>query len=127
MLQKVIYTTKRVKLQIDSSTKKPVVNESVVNKLLRTKFEDWKYEEERRAFVQLDPTTKESGSFFMDFGDNFRLSEVVLGPRCEIPIDRVRSLVADYPNKVKVHKARMAFKSFRVVPDMNARYAPSEA
>jgi hypothetical protein len=98
-----------------------------VNKLLRTKFLDWKYEEERRAFIQLDPETKESGSFFKDFDDSFRLSEVILGPRCELPIDRVRTLVSTYPSKVRVLKARMAFKSFRVIEDKSPRYAEGGA
>ena len=87
----------------------------MVNQLQRTKFADWKYEKEMRLFVQLDHMTKESGLYFYDFSKDFQLREVVLGPRCELPITRIRSLVAGFKPAVEVIKSRIAFSSFRVV------------
>ena len=120
-LIEVLYTTQRVAIEIDPKTKTMVLNEQVVNRLLRTKFIDWKYEEEYRAFVQLDLTTKESGMFFLDFSDELKLVEVVLGPRCELPVQRIRALLQQYPEPVRVSKARMAFRTFRVTEDRSFR------
>lgn len=126
-LSQVLYTSQRVRIEVDSKTKRPKLDETLVNRLLRTKFVDWKYEDEYRLFVQLDPATKESGLFFQDFSDDLRLAEVVLGPKCELPIDRVRSLLqTDLPH-VKVLKARMAFRTFRVIEDQSFRRGASSA
>jgi hypothetical protein len=89
-----------------------------MGRLLRTKFYDWKYEDELRAFVHLDPSTAESGLFFFDFGSQLALREVILGPRCFLPLERIRSIVARYDPSVDVVKARIAFTSFRVVKDL---------
>ena len=121
LLSEVLYTSQRVRIDVDSKTKRPNLNEALVNRLLRTKFVDWKYENEYRLFVQLDPETKESGLFFHDFSEDLKLMEVILGPRCELPINRIRSLLqTDLPH-VKVSKARMAFRTFRVTEDRTFR------
>ena len=93
LLAKVIYRTQRVRIRIEPNTKSLILGEAVMNRLLRTKFIDWRYEEEFRAFVQLDHSTRENGLYFQDFSDNWQLAEVILGSRCELPIDRLRSLV----------------------------------
>jgi hypothetical protein len=53
--------------------------------------------------------------YFYDFSKDLQLREVILGPRCELPISRIRSLVAGFTPAVEVLKARIAFSSFRVV------------
>jgi len=115
LLAPVIYATKPLKIPIDKRTGTPKLSETLVNELLRTKFADWKYEKEMRLFVRLDHSTKESGMYFYDFSNDLQLREVVLGPRCELPISRVRSLVAGWTPPVEVIKARIAFSKFRVV------------
>ena len=115
LLAPVIYATKPLTIPIDKRTGTPKPSETLVNQLLRTKFADWKYEKEMRLFVRLDHSTKESGMYFYDFSNDLQLREVVLGPRCELPISRVRSLVAGWTPPVEVIKARIAFSKFRVV------------
>lgn len=115
LLHQVIYADRLLKIPIDKQTGTPKISERLVNQLLCTKFADWKYEKEMRLFVQLDHSTKESGMYFFDFSENLQLREVILGPRCEVPILRVRSLLASWTPLVKVIKARIAFRSFRVV------------
>ncbi len=117
LLSEVVYTSQRVRIEVDPKTMAVKLDEKLVNRLLRTKFIDWKYEAELRAFVQLDPSTKEAGMFFQDFSDNLNLMEVILGPRCEIPIERIRALLQPDHPEVKVLKARMGFREFRVVED----------
>lgn len=127
LLSEVLYASGRVRIEVDVTTNKLKLGEALVNRLLRTKFEDWKYEEEYRLFVQLDPATKESGLYFMDFSADLRLMEVILGPKCELPIDRIRSLLQADLRHVQVLKARMAFRSFRVVQDRRFHRSASDA
>jgi hypothetical protein len=89
--------------------------------LLATKFVDWKYENESRVFVKLDPSTEEGGLFFYKFNRKLKLTEVVLGARCSIPIKRVRNLVSSYPYKVNVTRARIAFTKYLVVENRASR------
>jgi hypothetical protein len=117
LLAKVIYTSRRVKLRVDQATKAVQIHEKTVNRLLRTKFIDWKYEDEMRVFVSLDPNMEEAGMYFQDFSPALSLASVVLGPRCELPIDKVRLMLEPDLSQVKVVKARMGFKEFRVVED----------
>ena len=109
-----------MKISIDPETNRPRLTERVMNRLLRTKFSDWQYEDEMRLFVGLDHETVESGCYFYSFSDDLILREVVLGPRCEIPIEGVRKLVATFDHPVQVLKSRIAFSSFRVIKNRSA-------
>jgi hypothetical protein len=112
-----IYAKRPANIPINRSTGRPLLDHQLMNRLLRTKFWDWKYENEWRVFVQLDHGTKEAGLYFYDFSDDLRLEEVILGPRCALPIDRVRAMVATFSPAVVVRKARIAFQNFQVVED----------
>lgn len=109
-----------MRIGIDQNTNRPQLTEQVMNRLLRTKFSDWKYKDEIRLFVGLHHKTVESGCYFCAFSDELILREVVLGTRCEIPIEGVRNLVAAFDNPVQVLKSRIAFSSFRVIKDKSA-------
>ena len=41
----------------------PQLSDDLVDRLQRTKFEDWKYEDEMRVYVQLDRDVQESPGF----------------------------------------------------------------
>ena len=115
LLAPVIYAKKPIAIPIDTRTNRPKLSEKLMNRLLRTKFADWKYEKEVRLFVQLDHTTKESGLYFYDFSKDFVLKEIVLGPRCELLISGVRKFAETVIPGAIVIKARIAFSSFRVI------------
>ncbi|MFM0552155.1 hypothetical protein P0D69_14460 [Paraburkholderia sediminicola] len=108
-----------------TKTKKPKPTEEVVNKLLRTKFFDWKYENEMRLFVELDHDTVESGKYFYPFDNSLILREVILGPHCELPIDGILNIVRDFMPSVRVIKARIAFTRFEVRENKLASKKPS--
>lgn len=112
---KVIYSDSLIEIPIDAKTKLPVPDTKTVDRLLRTKFRDWSYEREWRMFFELDHTTAEGGLHFQDFSDDLRPVEVLLGPRCPLPVARMEELVRQIALPVRVVKMRMAFKSFRVV------------
>jgi hypothetical protein len=115
LLAEVIYTNVPYKIPIDNRTNRPIVSEGLMDKLIRTKFFDWKYEDELRIFVQLDPKTKEAGLYFYNFSQDFQLREIILGPKCELPIDNIREMVSSFDPIVSVIQARIAHRSFRVV------------
>jgi hypothetical protein len=113
----VVYSATRVKIPTEAMNDNLVLDEALMNRLLRTKFEDWRYEDESRVFVKLDHSTREAGMYFQNFGPDLALAEVVLGPNCDLPIDRVRVMVNSAHPGVRVAKARMAYRSFHIVED----------
>lgn len=127
LLAPVIYAKRLLKMETDPKTKKPKPTEDVVNKLLRTKFFDWKYEDEIRLFVELDHSTVESGKYFYSFSADLLLREIILGPRCELPIESIRNIVADFKPPVVVLKSRIAFTRFEVLENKIASRVTSRA
>jgi hypothetical protein len=118
---KVDYAKRPLKIPIDAATKKIAWSKPLADKLVRTKFSDWAYEDERRMFVNLDHTTQESGLYFLNFGPDLILTEVILGSRCSIPKERVEDLLRETGQAAVVRQARLAFQSFRVVEHLGHR------
>jgi hypothetical protein len=115
VLAPIIYTKDPLKVPKSEKKAIPKINYEFMNGLLRTKFEDWRYEEECRLFINLDHNCSESGLYFYSFNESLVLKEVILGPRCEIPISEVRQLVSKVSPQVKVIKAMVAFTKFKVI------------
>jgi hypothetical protein len=117
----VVYADTLQKVELTHISDDVDLTSDFVRMLLSTKFADWKYENESRIFVRLDHSKRQGGLYFKNFGKKLRLVEVVLGARCEIPINRARELVKGYPYKVYVKRARMAFTKFSVVENRASR------
>ena len=86
--KEVSYTADRIMAQ-RGETFDILMDEDLMASLLFTKYEHWAYEEEVRAFIDLDHQTAEDGVYYYSFSENLRLREVILGPLCVLPIDRV--------------------------------------
>jgi hypothetical protein len=85
--------------------------------LLYTKFESWKYEAEWRALRKLAYLqTKGPLHFYLLDGD-IRLREVILGAQCSTSCLRMRELVSMHHRDVNVVRGRLAFGYFKIVPD----------
>jgi len=95
--------------------KMPPSKESA-DELLFTKYRDWKYEEELRNWFQFDK--RENGHYFYPFDGSVQLREVIAGPLCTESKDRIKNALTDYAEEVSVTKARLAFKTFRVVENL---------
>ena len=115
--EEVTYVSDRMPLRFEGGDPMKGVESTYVRDLLTTKFVHWNYEGEVRVFVDLDESTSESGSYFYPFDEKLRLSQVILGPLCELPIGEIRSLVHSTYEDVAVFKASLAYKSFAVVLD----------
>jgi hypothetical protein len=88
----------------------------VANWLLFTKYLDWNYEQEARIFTALEDRDPATGLYFGNFGEQLQLREVIAGPLFAVGKQDLRD-VTRYTTKVKFTKARLAFKTFRVVTD----------
>ena len=107
-LQAIAYVIKRPILRIPP-------NQEGANQLLFTKYRDWKYEEEWRGWIRIDERDPATGFYFYSFDAIVKLSEVIVGPLCDISKIRIVEALNGYRGEVAVIKARLAFKTFRVV------------
>lgn len=85
-----------------------------MKQLLFTKYRDWGYEEEFRAWFPLD-TRDASGHCFYDFDDKVQLREVLAGPLCDTRRETIDAALKSYVGQIFVAKTRLAFRTFRVV------------
>lgn len=115
LVEKVRYVKKRLPVPL-TAAKRFAPDPAFVRALLTTKYLHWKYEDEIRVFVDLASRTTERGFFYYPFSSDLRLTEIILGALCELPIERVRNLVSKAYPDAQVLKARLAFKAFHVVP-----------
>ena len=111
----VIYARIPAKIGTNLETGLPQMNDDIVDQLQRTKFEDWRYEEEMRVYVQLDHDSRESGLYFYPFDSSLVITEIVLGPRCELPTESLNALLGSNEPQVKIIKSTLASRSFSVV------------
>lgn len=95
------------------------LDEPFVKQLLFTKFAHWSYEDEYRSYVSLDES--EHGLYYADFSEKLVLRQAIVGPESTISRAELSNALGDLADHVEVFKARAAFKSFRVVPNRNAR------
>ena len=116
LAEEVQYEDTRVRVEVPENVQPEDLDEGLQALIRRTKFSDWKYEAEQRVMVPLADATKAGSLYFHPFGPNLRLAEVILGPRCSLPLHDIRSLVDKlYPGATTI-SARLAFGHFAVVP-----------
>jgi hypothetical protein len=84
-------------------------------RMISSKFSDWSYEQEVRLYVRLDPNTETDGLYFYDFSNELRLAEVIVGAASSLTRLQLSTALGDLSDQVQKRKARMAFKSYRVV------------
>lgn len=104
----VAYISQRPRLKIPPSQEDAV-------QLLYSKFVAWKYEEEWRGWIQIDERDPASGFYFYNFDSHVRLREIIVGPLCDVPEAAINAALTDYDFRISPIKARLAFRSFRVV------------
>jgi hypothetical protein len=121
LLIDVRYTSSRPKIQFDEINRRVVDGHQVLDKLISTKFTDWKYEDESRMYVKLDQASNDSGKYFVDFSSDLTLREVVLGMDCCLSVEELRKLVNSNVTKIKVMKAGMALRKFKVIENREYR------
>ena len=117
----VIYAKRLLDADLHLKSGRPT--KELIDRLIRTKFYDWKYENEMRLFVDLDHESAEGGKYFCSFSNELRLAEIILGPKCDLPISGVRDLLRQQDSMASVVKARIAFTRFEVLENQAATKA----
>lgn len=113
----VTYASSRLELQAEKQLAKvPGNTESLSLKLMTTKFSGWEYEKEVRKILAPSQTYKELGLYFYDFSDELRPYKVIIGPRCIVSVNEVKSALHPLDRNAIVICSRLAFKTFRVLP-----------
>ena len=114
LLLKVTYENTKFDLPINTNNQVEC-DENTLNSLLSTKFRDWHYEDEWRMFSPLKDSVIESGLYFEKFSDDLCLKEVILGAKCELPINEMQSFVNKLGYKIQVKKAKLDGKTYNVI------------
>jgi hypothetical protein len=93
------------------------MDESALKKVLFSKFDAWKYEEEYRCFARLESADQATGLYFIDLSPRLKLAQIILGARSELTRTAVEKVVGNSSNSVAIIKARAGFHRFEVVRD----------
>lgn len=111
------YEDSRFHLPRDPESLRAKPDEDTIHRILATKFTDWRYEKEWRLFVELTTARSESGLYFEEFSESLKLTEVILGPRCELPTVKILQLIASMDLRATVIKAKISHETFRIIGD----------
>ena len=105
---------------VESRTElRPPLTEAYVRELLFTKYFGWGYEKEWRSWCLLEePDSSASGYYFKAFDDDLQIREVIAGPLCDVSRRAIEDALRSSSWSVDIQKARLAFRSFRVVKDL---------
>jgi hypothetical protein len=90
-------------------------HDAFARKAIFTKFEHWLYEKEIRVWGPLE--NEDNGLHFVPFGENMRLTDVIVGQRCQVPKVEILSALGPLVGEVKIIKARAAYNKFEMVED----------
>lgn len=106
-------------------TERPVlesINQQVAKELTSTKYIDWQYEQEARMFTSLQDRDRDSGFYFVSFGEDCILREVIVGPLCKVTQAELKQCLGKGQQSVRLKKARLAFNSFKIVKNKLGLY-----
>jgi hypothetical protein len=121
-VQEVDYEKERLRMEPGTHGGPPSISPGLQDRLLRTKFEGWQYEQEIRRFVDLSKARQEKGLYFLPLDEDLRLKEVILGVRNDFSLDDIRKLTKAVNPIAVVFKTRLERRGFRIVGD--GRYPP---
>ena len=113
--KQVVYEPERITWAVDLA--KPIrgVDVDLLEKVVTTKYVQWAYEEEWRLFAKLEEPDPTNGEYYVNFGPDLALRQIVVGARCPKSVGSFKKLVGDVEQSVEIIKARPAFESFTMV------------
>lgn len=118
-LGKIHYSRKRVVADLEKLSNTSSLSLDEAKKFLFTKYSHWRYEKEHRSFVTLEEKDTETGLYFADFSDRLRLESIIVGARSTLSRIDISSALGKQSAGVEVFKARLAFRTFKVVRQRN--------
>jgi hypothetical protein len=115
----VFYSRKRLVVEPEAFVPGARFANEILLKLFFTKYSHWRYENEVRGFVTLQDKDPLTNLYFSDFGDDLRLAIVIVGAQSSVTRAKLHEALGDLAPSVETFKARLAFKTFRVVRQRN--------
>lgn len=92
----------------------------MMQKQLRIKHSQWRYEREVRRILLLSESEQESGLYFRSFDSIGTLSQVIVGCNSAILPKDLEKCLGARKEKVEYFKVRTAFKSYKIVKNRDA-------
>ena len=83
-----------------------------------TKFAHWIYEREIRIWSCL--VNEEAGLYFVPFGEDMRLAEVIVGQKSSISRAAIVGALGGSADEVNIFRVRAAYNKFEMVEDEQA-------
>ncbi|MDB5570040.1 MAG: hypothetical protein JWN93_1223 [Hyphomicrobiales bacterium] len=91
-----------------------------MEQIISTKYIHWQYENEVRIYIDLRGETPDKRDrHFTDFSDEIVLKEVIVGHRSTLTKNQLKAALGEQASHVSICKARLAFKSYTVVPQLD--------
>jgi hypothetical protein len=117
--REMVYQPERIKWAVDLT--KPIrgVDSGLLEQVITTKYAQWAYEEEWRLFSKLTDPDPTNGEYYLDFGPDMTLREIIVGARCQNSVGSFKKLIGVVEQSVKIIKARPAFETFTMVRQKN--------
>lgn len=117
--KQMVYEPERIKWAVDHA--KPIrgIDANLLEKVITTKYTQWAYEEEWRLFAKLEDPDPTNGEYYLNFGPDLTLRQIIVGARCPNSVGSFKSLVGDVEMSVEIIKARPAFETFTMVTQKN--------
>ena len=109
------YEPERMKFLVDLDKPLRGVTVDLLEKVITTKYSQWAYEEEWRLFSKLEEKDVNNGFFYLPFGENLALREIIVGTRCTTSLGSFKRLIGSTDKSVTIIKARPAFETFTMV------------
>ena len=122
LVRAVQYRTGRAQITLDPAKELLGLTQEFIHMLIYTKAKEWEYEREWRIIANLHHQDEATGFYFVNFGPQLILREVILGCRNPTPIGQIAKLVRGNQARIRVCKARPAFQEFAMVE--NKRIKP---
>lgn len=114
-LGEVVYSRRRLVAEAEAFRDPKQLDPEIARRFLFTKYSHWRYENEVRCFVTLKDKDPETSLYFAEFSDNLRLKLVIVGALSSVTRETLQTALGDLSPSVETFKARLAFKTFRVV------------
>jgi hypothetical protein len=85
----VVYNPQRLQFVLDQRKALFGIDEEFIRALLYAKSHEWAYEREWRSMADLMVKDTTTGFYYVDFGPQLQLREVIFGARNEMPVGQM--------------------------------------
>jgi hypothetical protein len=121
LLTEIKYTERKISVPLGPHLPKMGLTEDLLNKVRMTKATDWSYEREYRVEAELKDKDPKTGLYYVDFGPQATLREIIIGHRCTLTAATIRPMLGTVTAPVRISKARPAFGRFEMVENKAVR------